>query len=99
MAKAEKQAARRAGGGLLPKVLILAVLAVIGVQLYSLHGQVQDAQAQRDALAARVESQQRENDALAADIAEGNTPEKMEEIAREELGLVSPDQRVFSVSN
>ena len=98
MAKAEKQA-RRAGGGILPKVIILAVLAAIGVQLYSLHGRVQDAQAQRDTLAAQVESQQRENDALAADIAEGGTQEKMEEIAREELGLVSPDQRVFSVSN
>ena len=35
------------------------------------------------------------NDALAADIAEGNTQEKMEEIARDELGYVSPGERVF----
>lgn len=99
MAKSEKQAKRRAGGGILPKLVILAVLAAIGVQLRSLHLQVQDAQDQRDALAAQVAAQQRENDALAADIAEGSTEEKMKELAREELGLVEPDQRVFSVTN
>ena len=37
----------------------------------------------------------RENDALAADIAEGPTREKIEEIARDELGLVTPNEYVF----
>ena len=37
--------------------------------------------------------------ALAADIAEGATEDKMKEIAQEELGLISPNQRVFSVGN
>ena len=37
--------------------------------------------------------------ALAADIAEGATEDKMKEIAQEELGLISPNQRVFSISN
>ena len=99
MAKAEKEPKRKARRSILPKVIILMVLVAIGIQLRSLHLQVQDAEARRDALAAQVESQQKENDALAADIAEGNTEEKMLEIAQEELGLVSPDQRVFSVSN
>ena len=40
-----------------------------------------------------------ENAALAADIAEGATEDKMKEIAQEELGLISPNQRVFSVGN
>ena len=52
-----------------------------------------------NALAAQVETQRQENDALAADIAEGATDEKMKEIAQEELGLISPNQRVFSVGN
>ena len=99
MAKSEKQAKRRSKGSLLPKLIIVAVLAAIGVQLRTLHVQVQDAQAERDALAAQVAAQQQENDALAADIAEGGTEEKMKELAREELGLVEPDQRVFSVTN
>ena len=42
-----------------------------------------------------MQAQQQENDALAADIAEGGTQEKMEEIARETLGLVYPGERVF----
>lgn len=99
MAKSEKQAKRRSKGSLLPKLIIVAVLAAIGVQLRTLHVQVQDAQAERDALAAQVAAQQQENDALAEDIAEGGTEEKMKELAREELGLVEPDQRVFSVMN
>lgn len=99
MAKSEKQAKRRSKGSLLPKLIIVAVLAAIGVQLRTLHVQVQDAQAERDALAAQVAAQQQENDALAEDIAEGGTEEKMKELAREELGLVEPDQRVFSVTN
>ena len=99
MAKSEKQAKRRSKGSLLPKLIIVAVLAAIGVQLRTLHVQVQDAQAERDALAAQVAAQQQENDALAEDIAEGSTEERMKELAREELGLVEPDQRVFSVTN
>ena len=99
MAKSEKQGKRRSKGSLLPKLIIVAVLAAIGVQLRTLHVQVQDAQAERDALAAQVAAQQQENDALAEDIAEGSTEEKMKELAREELGLVEPDQRVFSVTN
>ena len=41
-----------------------------------------------------------ENDALSADIAEGSTQEKMEDMARHELGMVYPNERVFSnISN
>ena len=60
---------------------------------------MQRAQAQRDALTAQVQAQEQENAALAADIAEGATEDKMKEIAQEELGLISPNQRVFSVGN
>ena len=99
MAKEKKQPKQRSGGSIITKVLILAILVAIGVQLRSLHVQVQDAEAERDALAAQVETQRQENDAMAADIAEGATDEKMKEIAQEELGLISPNQRVFSITN
>ena len=84
---------------LLTKVLLVVLLAAMGIQLRSLHSQVQDAQAQRDALTAQVQAQEQENAALAADIAEGATEDKMKEIAQEELGLISPNQSVFSVGN
>ena len=47
-----------------------------------------------------MDAQRQANESLAADIAEGTTPEKMEELAREELGLVTPGEYVFyDVSN
>ena len=82
---------QRAKSGLLTRVLILILLVGICAQLYTLRGQVERAQ---------VAAQRQANESLAADIAEGTTPEKMEELAREELGLVTPGEYVFyDVSN
>ena len=53
MARAGRQPKKRSRGSVLTKLLILVILAAIGLQLRSLHSQVQDAQAQRDALTAR----------------------------------------------
>ena len=95
-----RQKRRRVRSSLMTKILVLALLGGIGWQLHALQGQVETAQAKKDALAAQVQTQQQENDALSADIAEGGTQEKMEEIARDELGLVAPGDRVFyDVSN
>ena len=101
MAKAAKTKKQHARASLLTKLLVLLLLAGIGWQLFSLQGQVRAAQAEKaalaekDALAAQVQAKQQENDALSADIAQGGTQEKMEEIARQELGLVYPGERVF----
>ena len=91
---------QRAKSGLLTRVLILILLMGICAQLYTLRGQVERAQTDQELLAAQVDAQRQANESLAADIAEGTTPEKMEELAREELGLVTPGEYVFyDVSN
>lgn len=95
MAKKTAAKKQRTRASVFTKLLILALLVGIGFQLYRLQGQVADAQAERDALASRVQAQQQENDGLSKDIEEGTTPEKMEEIAREELGMVAPGERVY----
>ena len=95
---ADKQRAKKRPhprSGFLTKVVILVLLAAIGWQLYGLRDQLKTAQEEKDRYAAEVAAQQQENDALAADIAEGGTQAKMEEIARETLGLVYPGERVF----
>lgn len=98
--KTGKTSSRRTRASVLTKILILALLVGLGFQLYRQQSQVRDAQGELDALKAQVETQQQENDALSQDIAEGPTQEKMEEIAREQLGMVSPGERVFyDVSN
>lgn len=60
MARAGRQPKKRSRGSVLTKLLILVILAAIGLQLRSLHSQVQDAQAQRDALTAQVQAQEQE---------------------------------------
>ena len=95
MAKQAKKKSQRTRASLFTKVLVLALLAGIGRRRCNSRGQVESATAEKARLEARVQEQQQANDALAADIAEGNTQEKMEEIARDELGYVSPGERVF----
>lgn len=99
MAAARKEK-KHTRASLLTKVLLVVLLAAMGLQLRSLHTQVQEAQAEKDQLAQQVQLQQQENDALSQDIAEGSTQEKMLEIAREELGYVGPNEIViYDVSN
>lgn len=93
----KKQSRPRAG--ILTKAVILVLLAAIGWQLYDLHGQIKNAQTEKEQYAAQVEAQRRENEALKADIEEGPTPEKIEEIARNELGLVKSGEYVFEPGN
>ena len=82
------------------KLVIVLLLTAIGWKLYDLQGQVKDARAEKEAYARQVAEMEKENEALAADIAEGPTPEKMEEIAREELNLVTPGEYViYDISN
>ena len=99
MAKKAKEQ-KRPRASLLTKVVLLVLLGAIGWQLYGLQSKGAAAQAEKDQYAAQVAQTQRENDALAADIAQGPTPEKIEEIARNELGLVTPNEYVFDdISN
>ena len=76
-------------------LLALAFLAVLGLRLQGLRAQVENARIERDQYQEEVDRLQRENAALEADIEEGVTQEKMEEIARDQLGMVLPDEYVF----
>ena len=95
VAKAAKQKKQRTRSSFLTKLLVLLLVGSIGWQLFHLQEQVRAAEAEKDAMAAQVQAKQQENDALSADIDQGSTQEKMEEMAREELGLVYPGERVF----
>ena len=95
MAKQKKQPRQRVHASLFTKVLLLVLLMGIGWQLVRIHDQVEAAVEEKARLETQIQAQPQENDALAADISEGGTQEKMEEIARETLGLVYPGERVF----
>lgn len=89
----------RPQAGFLTKLVILVLLAAIGWQLYNLQGQLADAQAEKERYAALVAAKEQENTALETDIANGPTAEKLQEIARDELGLVKPGEYVFDPNN
>ena len=86
--------------GLLTRIVLLLLLVGVGWQLVHLREQVQQAETQKTQLSAKVEQQRQENAALAEDIENGASQEQLEEIARDELGMVSPGEKVFyDVSN
>lgn len=81
-------------------VLMLALLAGFGYQVDQMQTQVEQAQQQYETLEQQVSAQIQLNEELQAAIEEGGTDAQMEDIAREELGLVSPGEKVFyDVSN
>ena len=81
--------------GFFTKLVILALLAAIGWQLYRIQDHLDAAETERDQYAALVAERERENAAMKADLEEGPTEEKLLEIARDELGLVKPGEYVF----
>lgn len=85
---------KRAGAG--AKILILVLLAAAATALLSVQAKLEQAQADRDALAQQVHAQQETNNALADDIAHSDDPEYLEDIARSKLGLLAPDEIVFA---
>jgi len=98
MSKKERAAKRKRRilrAGPLTKALLLILLLGISWHLYRLQGQVEAAQAEKDLLAAQVEVMRQENSTLSSDIAAGGNQEKMEEIARNELGMVFPGEYVL----
>lgn len=89
-----RRAARR-GSGFLAKILLVVLLTAVGWQLHSLRTQVKAAQAEQAAYAEQVAARQQENEALRSDMESGNTEEKMEEIARNELDWTFSNEYVF----
>lgn len=84
---------KRAGFGV--KFVILALLVVLVTAALSTNSQLATAKEERDALAQEVRRQEEKNAALADDIAHCDDPERIEDIAREKLGLIGRDEIVF----
>ena len=99
MAKQKRAGPVKLRTGLLARLLIVILLAALVCKVYAMREQVSDAEAEKARIAAQVERRRQENDALAADIEEGCTPEKMQEIARRELGWALPGEYVFEVGS
>lgn len=82
-------------------VLVIAILiALVGVQLIHLRTQIESAQNQLTALKSDLDSAKQANDALASALEKADDPEFLQELARDQLGYVTPGEKSFyDVSN
>ena len=88
--------AKRSGiAGILVKLVLIALLIYAGVTLYNLQQQIQSAKEQEIQLTAQVQDLEDRNSALRADIAAAGDQEKLEDVARDELGMVQSGEKVF----
>ena len=97
---AEQKTAAKKRGGLLPKLLVLVLLLLVGAHLLDLQKRIDAAQTEKLALSTQVEAQQRENNLLEAALGKADDEEYLQELAREQLDMVSPGEKVFyDISN
>lgn len=93
---ANRQARRaRPRAGFFTKLLILLLLAALGAELYHLRGRVEQAEAEKAQLSAQVAQRRQENEALQEAIENGGSEEEMRRIARKELGMADPNDKIF----
>ena len=86
--------------GLFAVVLVLVLLLTMGYQLLRTRDQLAEARAEQSALAAQVAEQRQENASIEAAIDRANDLEYLQELARDQLGMVSPGQKDFyDISN
>jgi len=74
---------------------VIVVVVYSGVTLLSLKSQTEEAAAHRDELQAQVDRLTQENSELQYSIENSTDPEIMEDVARNEIGLVRPGEKIF----
>ena len=77
----------------------MALFLGIGIQFLNMYGMLQEAQAEQLVYAEKLADLQKTNEKLAEDIANSQDPELIEEVAREDLGMVAPGEKIIRFSN
>ena len=76
-------------------LVIVALVAVLGVQIVKVYGQLQAARQTETALDQQLTQQQQENEALRSDLARKNDESFIKALARDLLGLAEEGERIF----
>lgn len=77
------------------ELAIVAVAVYVIVSLVQLQVQISEADRKCEEVSAAYENQQLENSELQRLLENGNEEEYIERVAREQLGFVKPDEKVF----
>ncbi len=81
--------------GFLTKVVVLAMLIAASVSLLRMQGLIAQAQGERDALKFQVTNQAQINADLRDAVDHSGDPNRQHDIARNELGLAAPGEKVI----
>ncbi len=96
--KTDRPARRRTS--LLTMLAILVLLVLVGAELLHTRSQIAAAQSEQQALQEQLNAAKQENDALASALEKADDPEFLQELARDQLGYVTPGEKSFyDVSN
>ena len=76
-------------------IVIAVLLLIVTAELFRVHGRIETAQAEQTSLEAQLAAQQQENASLEAALGKAKDPEYLHELARSELGYVTPGEKVF----
>ena len=77
------------------KLALILLTAIVVIQLISLQNSISQKQQQLVSLETNTSELSAENEQMQQQLDEGVTDEYIEEVAREQLGYVSPFERVF----
>ena len=83
--------------GFLAKIVILALLIYLSVTLLTLGSKINATQDEVDRLTEQVEAQAQSNAELQDAIDNSGDRKQIEDVAREKLGLVEPNEKVFYI--
>lgn len=86
---------KRKKTALLFKLALLLIAIISAVQLISIHSSISEKEEQLAALEQELAATTAENEQLQKQLDEGVTDEYIEDVAREQLGYVSPFERIF----
>ena len=79
----------------LTKLVVVTLIIAATVTLLRMQGQIQQAQAELEEMRVRVARQIQRNADLQDAVDHSDDPQRQADIAREELGLVSPGEKVI----
>lgn len=98
VAQTQKPKKKRPSSKLTGLILVILLFG-IGVQLYHMYGQLQAAQAEESVYAQRLAELQETNRRLEDAIENSDDPELIEDKARDDLGMVSPGEKILRFGN
>lgn len=81
--------------GFLTKIVVLALLIAASVGLLRMRGQITQAEAERDLLASQVARQTQTNADLQDAVENSGDAGRQADIARDQLGLAAPGEKVI----